>query len=393
MLTIKQLSEKHFDKMVAIRRHLHQNPELCGKEKETANYVCQVLDQIGISYQRDITGHGVVAILQGNLKGDRCIALRADMDALPIKEQNNHAYCSLNEGIMHACGHDFHTTSLLGALMILNERRDSFGGVVKAIFQPSEECYEGGAKYMIEEGVLDNPSVDFIFGIHADMGLSVGQVGFRAGKYMASTDELHFTIVGQGGHAALLHEVVNPIPIAARLLLRWEEEIDKIKPTDSPYVLNFGRFIADGASNIIPERTHLSGTLRLFDEAKRELILSRIEEIAKEESSKYGVQCIVDIRRGYPMLVNDEQVTEQAILIAEEYFGKAHVESLALRTTAEDFSYFLQKVPGVFFRVGVANPKLGIIHPLHSNKFDIDEQALLTASQMFVILTQRFLKA
>lgn len=182
MLDIKQLSEQYIDKMVAIRRHLHQYPELSGEEKETANYICQVLDQIGISYERDISGYGVVAQLHGILKGDRCIALRADMDALPIKEQNTHAFCSLNEGVMHACGHDFHTASLLGALMILNESKDCFGGSVKAIFQPSEERYEGGAKFMIEDGVLKNPTVDFIFGLHADMGLTVNQVGFRSGN-------------------------------------------------------------------------------------------------------------------------------------------------------------------------------------------------------------------
>lgn len=389
----KQLSEKYFDKMVAIRRHLHQFPELSGEEQQTAQYITQVLDQMGIPYQKNIAGYGIVALLKGNLSGDRCIALRADMDALPIKENNQNSYCSLKDGIMHACGHDFHTASLLGALMILNDLKDSFGGTIKAIFQPSEERYEGGAPFMIKEGVLENPSVDCIFALHADTGLTAEQVGFRAGKYMASTDELHFTIVGKGGHAAMPQEVINPIPIAARLLLKWEEEIDKIKPTDTPFVMNFGRLIADGANNIIPDKAHLSGTLRVFDEEKRELILKRIEEIAIQVCQENGAQCIVDIRRGYPMVVNDPEVTQKAIEIAENYLGKEHVVSLAIRTTAEDFSYFLQQVPGTFFRVGVSNPDKGIIYPLHSAQFDIDEHALHTASEMFVNLAIEFLRS
>lgn len=388
----KQLSEKYFDKMVAIRRHLHQYPELSGEEQQTAQYITQVLDQIGIAYQKNIAGYGIVALLKGNLHGESCVALRADMDALPIKENNSNSYCSLNEGIMHACGHDFHTASLLGALMILNDLKDSFGGTIKAIFQPSEERYEGGAPFMIKEGVLHNPKVDYIFGLHADTALTSDQVGFRAGKYMASTDELHFTVVGKGGHAAMPLDVINPIPIAARLLLKWEEEIDKIKPNDTPFVMNFGRLIADGANNIIPNKAHLSGTLRVFDEEKRELILKRIEEIAIQVCQDNEAQCLVDIRRGYPMVVNDSEVTQKAIEIAENYLGKEHIVSLAIRTTAEDFSYFLQQVPGTFFRVGVSNPGKGIIHPLHSAQFDIDETALHTASEMFAKLAIEFLR-
>lgn len=388
----KHLSEKYFDKMVAIRRHLHQYPELSGEEQQTAQYITQVLDQIGIAYQKNIAGYGIVALLKGNLHGESCVALRADMDALPIKENNSNSYCSLNEGIMHACGHDFHTASLLGALMILNDLKDSFGGTIKAIFQPSEERYEGGAPFMIKEGVLHNPKVDYIFGLHADTALTSDQVGFRAGKYMASTDELHFTVVGKGGHAAMPLDVINPIPIAARLLLKWEEEIDKIKPNDTPFVMNFGRLIADGANNIIPDKAHLSGTLRVFDEEKRELILKRIEEIAIQVCQDNEAQCLVDIRRGYPMVVNDSEVTQKAIEIAENYLGKEHIVSLAIRTTAEDFSYFLQQVPGTFFRVGVSNPGKGIIHPLHSAQFDIDETALHTASEMFAKLAIEFLR-
>jgi amidohydrolase len=392
MISLDHLSLNYFDKMVAIRRHLHQNPELSGEEVRTAEYICSQLNRLQIPYYRDIAGHGIVALIQGNLEGSKCVALRADMDALPVKEQNTAEYCSLNEGVMHACGHDFHTASLLGAVMMLNELKDQFGGIVKAIFQPSEERYEGGANFMIAAGVLEDPTVDYIFGMHGDTGFGPDTVGFRSGKYMASTDELHFTIVGKGGHAALVHEVINPIPIAAKLLITLEEEIRKIQPTDTPFVMNFGRFIANGVNNVVPDTASLSGTLRLFDEEKRALILKRIEEIAVQVCNNYGAQCVVDIRHGYPMLVNDPAVTEKTIKIAQDLPGVEHVLSLDLRTTAEDFSYYLQKVPGVFFRVGVANPEKGIVHPLHSAKFDIDEQALLTASQMFVALTIPFLK-
>lgn len=389
---ISKLSDTYFDKMVAIRRHLHQYPELSGEEQETASYITKVLDQLGLSYQKGVSGHGIVAHLSGALPGTRCVALRADMDALPIQEQSSNPYCSLHNGVMHACGHDFHTASLLGALMILNDMRDHFGGTIKAIFQPSEERYEGGAPFMIADGVLENPKVDTIFGLHADTALRANHVGFRPGKYMASTDEIHVTIIGKGGHAAMIHEVINPIPIAARLLLKWEEEIDKMKPTDTPFVLNFGRLIADGANNIVPEKAFLSGTLRLFDETKRALILKRIEEVAIQICDQYNARCIVDIRHGYPMLVNDPDVTHKAIEIAENFLGKEQVLSLAMRTTAEDFSYYLQKVPGTFFRVGVANPEKNLIHPLHSSNFDIDEEALRTSSQMFAKLAIDFLK-
>lgn len=389
---ISQLSDTYFEKMVAIRRHLHQNPELSGEEKETADFIAQILDQIGIPYEKGVSGFGIVAQLKGDLNTKGCIALRADMDALPVSELNTHNYCSLNPGLMHACGHDFHTASLLGSLMILNDLKHTFGGTIKAIFQPSEERYEGGAKFMIEDGVLDHPKVNYIFGLHADTALKFNQVGFRSGKYMASTDELHFTVIGKGGHAAMLQDTVNPIPIAARLLLKWEEEIEKMKPIDTPFVINFGRLIADGANNIVPDTAHLSGTLRLFDEKKRMLILRKIEEIAHQVCQENNATCIVDIRNGYPVLVNDPNVTEKAIQIAENYLGKEQVQRLAIRTTAEDFSYFLQHVPGTFFRVGVTSPDATVVYPLHNAKFDIDERALLTASQMFSHLAISFLQ-
>ncbi len=392
MIPLDQFILKYFDQMVAIRRHLHQNPELSGEEIQTAQYICSILDQIGIPYTSHIAGQGIVATIKGDLNSNTCIALRADMDALPVKELNDVSYCSQNDGVMHACGHDFHTASLLGALMVLQEHKSQFGGTIKAIFQPSEERYEGGARFMIEEGVLENPKVDYIFGLHGDTGFGPEKVGFKAGKYMASTDEIHFTIVGKGGHAALLNEVINPIPIAARLLIQWEEEISQIKPSDTPYVLNFGRFIGDGANNVIPESVSLSGTLRVFDEEKRAQILAKVEEIAFKVCQQYGATCIPDIRHGYPMVVNDPQVTQKTIQIAQQVLGEEHVLSLDLRTTAEDFSYFLQKVPGVFFRVGVSNPEKGIHYPLHSARFDIDERALLTASKMWVAIVFDFLK-
>lgn len=392
MDSISSLSKKYFEKMVSIRRHLHQYPELSGQEELTARFICEQLDLLGIPYQSNFSGHGVVALLQGDLEGDRCVALRADMDALPIQEESQHEYRSKHPGVMHACGHDFHTASLLGTLMIMNYKKNKFGGVIKAIFQPSEEEYNGGANFMIADGVLENPKVDYIFGLHADTGFGPETVGFRPGKYMASADELHFTIVGKGGHAALIHETVNPIYIGARLLLRWEEYFKELRDQEEPFVLNFGKFTAGNTNNVVPEKAFMSGILRLFDEGKRERALKEIEQIAHEVCEQHGAQCEVDIRRGYPSLYNDPDVTARAIQLAEQHLGKEHVLPLGLRSTSEDFSYYLQEIPGLFFRVGVAKPNREEVYPAHSSRFDIDEKALLTASQMFSLLALDFLK-
>ena len=386
---IKKLAELFYDEMVIFRRHLHMYPELSGKEKETSAYICTQLDKMGIPYRKNVAGYGIVALLQGNGVGEgRCIALRADMDALPVQELSECDCRSKNNGVMHACGHDFHCAALLGALMILKQLQDHFSGTVKAIFQPSEERCEGGAPFMIEEGVLENPKVDKIFGLHAEASLEVGNVGFCAGNYMASNDELFMTVHGKGGHAALLNEICNPVFIAAEIILELQKAVKQCFHDVAPetiealHILNFGKFIANGATNVIPDTVEVEGTLRTFNEMKRKEIHKVLTTVSQNIAKNRGGVCQLHINHGYPVLKNDATVTQFAQNIAEQLFGREHVKQLPPKTTSEDFSFYLQKIPGTFFRVGIANPEKGITHQTHHNRFDIDESALKTAAAL-----------
>lgn len=378
---ILQNAAIHFPKMVQLRHEFHRFPELSGKEKETARRICELLDELEIPYQKEIAGYGIVAHLVGEkCENSRVVALRADMDALPIQEENDFDYRSINEKVMHACGHDFHIATLLGTLMILHTMKSEWSGCVKAIFQPSEEEYSGGAPFMIAAGALENPKPNLIFGIHADPNIKTGQVGFHSGAFMASTDELHFEILGKGGHAARPHETVNPVIVGAKILVTLETEIAKLKPESSPFVLNFGKFIGDGATNIVPDKVSISGTLRMFDEKKRKIILDKIQEIAQNIANEHNATCQVNIRHGYPMLFNSPEVTAKTEELAREFLGRENAIQVPERCTAEDFSYYLQQIPGTFMRVGVRNEALGKVHNLHSARFDADDEALLTAA-------------
>lgn len=370
-----------FPKMVQLRRNFHRFPELSGQEKETASRICELLDALEIPYQNEVAGYGIVAHLVGEkCDSSRVVALRADMDALPIQEENDFDYHSVNKKVMHACGHDFHLATLLGTLMILHAMKSEWSGCVKAIFQPSEEEYSGGAPFMIAAGALENPKPNLIFGVHADPNINTGQIAFHSGAFMASTDELHLEVLGKGGHAARPHETVNPVIVGAKILVSLETEIAKLKPENSPFVLNFGKFIGDGATNIIPDKVSIAGTLRMFDENKRKIILEKIEEIAQSVTNEYNATCQVDIRHGYPMLFNSPEVTAKAEVLAREFLGKENAIQVPERCTAEDFSYYLQQIPGTFMRVGVRNERLGKVHNLHSARFDADDEALLTAA-------------
>ena len=390
---IKRFAEFFYDEMVIFRRQIHAHPELSGEEKETSEYICKQLDKLGIPYRKNVAGYGVVALLQGNRAGQgSCIALRADMDALPVQELNECAYRSKNNGVMHACGHDFHCAALLGALMILKQLQDSFSGTVKAIFQPSEERCEGGASFMIAEGVLENPKPDKIFGLHAEAALEVGNVGFCVGNYMASNDELFMTVHGKGGHAALLNEICNPVFIAANIILELQKAVTQCFKDVAPeaieavHILNFGKFIANGATNVIPDTVEIEGTLRTFNETKRKEIHKILTTVSQEVAKNMGGTCQLHINHGYPVLKNDVAATRFAQNIAEQLFGKEHVKQLPPKTTSEDFSFYLQKIPGTFFRVGIANPEKWITHQTHHNCFDIDESALKTAAALLASL-------
>jgi amidohydrolase len=381
---IKQLAESAFDEIVEIRRHIHKNPELSFKEHKTSAYIKSVLTSWGISFTEDIADTGIVVLLEGNNPSSKTLALRADFDALPITEENEVDYCSVNKGVMHACGHDAHTASVLGAIKILNALKQEWEGSVKFIFQPAEEMLPGGAQQMIKEGVLENPKVEKMIGQHVFPDLEVGKVGFRPGKYMASTDELHITITGKGGHAALPHKYNSPLLAAAKLITDLDESFQKEKAR--PSVLAIGFIEGLGSTNVIPDHVKLKGTLRAMDENFRALAHDKMLAISTAIAQSYNLEIDFDIRKGYPCLVNDEDLTNNSIVFAKEYMGAENVIDLPVRMTAEDFAYFSHEVPACFYRLGIANKSKGITHGLHTSRFNIDEQSLKTGMGLMAYL-------
>jgi amidohydrolase len=381
---IEKLSSELFPEIREIRRHIHKNPELSFKEYNTSLYIQQQLSARSIEFKTGIAGTGIVGLVRGKNPGTRTVLLRADMDALPILEENKCDYRSINEGVMHACGHDVHSACLLGASFILNELKSEFSGTVKLMFQPGEEVLPGGASLMIAEGVLENPKVDKALALHVFPSMEAGKAGFRKGMYMASTDELYVTVNGKGGHAAMAGEYVNPLIAASAFILKVEERYmkkDALKKTageNVPTVIAFGKAEAAGATNIIPRSAHLAGTLRTMDEDWRSMVHSELHRIARDISEQFGASIEVRIEKGYPVLNNDPALTQQCELRAREYLGKDQVEELPLRMTAEDFAWISQKVPSCFFRLGTGNREKGINSGVHTSTFNIDERALET---------------
>jgi len=381
---IKQLAESIFDEVVTIRRHLHKYPELSFKEHKTSAYIKSVLSSWNIPFTEDIADTGIVVLLKGNNPSSKTIALRADFDALPIIEDNEVDYCSVNNGVMHACGHDAHTAFLLGAINILNTLRKEWEGSIKFIFQPAEEMLPGGAQQMIIEGVLENPKVEKMLGQHVFPDLEAGKVGFRPGKYMASTDELHITIKGKGGHAALPEKYNSPLLAAAKLITALDEY--SMKEKDRPCVLAIGFIEGLGSTNVIPEQVKLKGTLRAMDEDFRMKTHDKILAIANTIAEMYSLTIDFDIRKGYPFLVNHETLTKKSISFAKEYMGTENVIDLPIRMTAEDFSYYSHEVPSCFYRLGTANKSKGITHGLHTSRFNIDESSLKSGMGLMAYL-------
>jgi amidohydrolase len=376
LATIKQKASSMMPELIAIRRHLHQHPELSMQEQATSAFIQKKLTEYGIPFTAGIAVHGIVGLIEGRNPETRVIALRADMDALPIVEKNTVDYCSQTPGVMHACGHDVHMTSLLGASKILNELKNEFEGTVRLIFQPSEERFPGGASMMIKEGVLENPVPQQMFGQHVLPALEAGKVGMKPGKYMASTDEVYLTVRGKGGHGGTPELNVDPVLISAHILVALQQVVSRNLPPQLPAVLSFGRFIAEGRTNIIPNEVKLDGTLRTFDEKWRSEAHRKIEKIATSIAEGMGGECIVFIEKGYPFLVNDDKVTADARQYAIEYLGEENVVDLDMRMTAEDFAYYSQLVPSCFYRLGIRNESRGIIHNLHTDRFDVDESSL-----------------
>ncbi len=373
---IKDLASNLHEEIRTIRRHIHQNPELSFQEFNTQNYVWQQLEAIGITNKQKIANTGIVAIIEGTNPSKKVVALRGDMDALPIIEANDVPYKSNNNGVMHACGHDVHTSCLLGAAKIINQLKDEFEGTVKLVFQPGEEKLPGGASVMIKEGVLKNPEVTNIIGQHVMPLLPVGKVGFRKGLYMASTDEIYMTIKGKGGHGAQPHQNIDPIVAMAQVITALQQVVSRVASPIIPSVLSFGKVIANGATNIIPNEVYLEGTFRTLDEEWRAKAHESIVKITKGISESLGCQCDIEIRKGYPFLKNNPELTQTAIDNAINYMGAENVVNLDIWMAAEDFSYYSQELPACFYRLGTRNDAKNITSHVHTPTFDIDEDAL-----------------
>ena len=382
---IKNLSSKYKDEFIAVRQHLHANPELSYKEFETSAFVQNKLTEFGIPFSV-MAETGVVGLIHGNNPSSKIIALRADMDALPILEENEVAYKSKHNGVMHACGHDVHTTCLLGAAKILNELKEEWSGTVKLIFQPGEERNPGGASIMIKEGVLENPKPQAIFGLHVHPGLQIGKLSFRSGKVMASADELYITVKGKGGHAAAPHLAVDPILIASHLIISLQQIISRNRNPHNPSVLSITSFNAGTTTNVIPNEVKLMGTFRAMDEAWRYAAHELIKRNATQLVKSMGGEIDLHIDIGYPTVFNNEALHEKAKTNAELFMGAANVEETELRMGAEDFGYYSQQIPGCFYRLGVMNKEKGITSGVHTPTFNIDEDAIETGMAMMAWL-------
>lgn len=374
---VRALASNMHQRTIAIRRHLHMHPELSFQEEQTGKYIQQVLDDFGIRYTGNWAGYGVVALIEGNQPDNQVLALRADMDALPILEENDVDYCSKNKGVMHACGHDVHSSSLLATAGILQSLRQEFKGTVKLIFQPGEEKHPGGASIMIEEGVLEDPAPGAILGQHVYPQLEAGKVGFITGPAMASSDEINIRITGKGGHGAAPHETIDPIAISATIITALQQIVSRRSNPITPSVLTIGKINSDGGSfNVIPDAVDMMGTFRTFDEDWRSEAHELIRKTVNQIATSMGGRADVDITVGYPSLSNDGTLTAFCKESAIEYLGKDNVVEIPIRLTSEDFSYFARRVPGCFYRLGVANEKKGIIHKVHTSRFDVDDIAL-----------------
>lgn len=372
---IKSLSLQYRQETVTFRRHLHAHPELSYQEFNTVKYVDEQLKSFGISTTSMATT-GLVAEVKGKNPGKKTVALRADMDALPILEANNVPYKSTNEGVMHACGHDVHTSSLLGTAKILNEVKDQFEGTIRFLFQPGEEKNPGGASYMIKDGALKNPQPASIIGQHVFPLLPAGKIGLKEGMYMASADEIYLKVIGKGGHGAAPDLAIDPIVIASHIIIALQQIISRNASPKQPTVLTFGNIIGKGATNIIPDEVNIAGTFRAMNEVWRESGLQKIKKMAESIAEGMGGRCVVEISKGYPYLENNPELTRRIRKAAEEYVGKENVVDIDITLGAEDFSYYSQVIPASFYRLGTRNDAKRITSYVHTPTFDIDEDAL-----------------
>jgi amidohydrolase len=372
---IKQLAKEIHDDVIENRRHLHAHPELSFCEHETSSFIKVQLDEMEIPW-KTMGNTGVVALLKGEKPSEKVIALRADIDALPITEVNSVQYKSLNNGAMHACGHDAHTSSLLGTAKILQSLKSKLAGTVKLIFQPGEEKLPGGASILIKEGVLENPKPDAVIGQHVFPMLDAGKIAIRKGKFMASMDEIFVTVRGKGGHGAQPHQNIDPVLITSHIIVALQQVVSRMADPFLPTVLSFGKVIANGAINIIPDEVYVEGTFRTLDEKWRNEAHSKIKKMAEAIAESMGGSCDFKINRGYPFLINEEKLTENVRCVAEEYLGKENVFDTDIWMASEDFAYYSQAASSCFFLLGVGNKEKKITSSLHTPTFNIDEDVL-----------------
>jgi amidohydrolase len=373
---IKSLSLQYSHDVIEARRHLHAHPELSYQEFNTAKFVGQQLKDFGLSPKEGVATTGLTVEIAGRNPSKKMVALRADMDALPIQETNDVPYRSKVAGVMHACGHDVHTSSLLGTAKILHMVRDQFEGTVRLIFQPGEEKNPGGASYMIRDGVLKNPQPSGIIGQHVFPLLPVGKIGFREGMYMASCDELYLKVIGKGGHGGAPELTVDPIVIASHIIIALQQVISRNASPKQPTVLSFGKISGEGATNIIPNEVNIAGTFRAMNEEWRASALQKIKKMAEAIAEGMGGKCEVEISKGYPYLENNPELTRRIRKAAEAYVGVENVVDIDITLAAEDFSYYSQVIPASFYRLGTRNDAKGITSYVHTPTFDIDEDAL-----------------
>ena len=389
---IQALSDEYLQEIINIRRHLHKYPELSFNEYKTSQFIQDKLKEYGIPFKSGFVKTGVLGRIEGEKGEGKVVALRADMDALPIQEENEFLFKSENNGVMHACGHDAHVAALLGAAKILNSVKNEWAGTVLLIFQPGEEVSPGGAKLMMEEGIFKDISPDIIIGQHVLPEMETGHVGFKEGMYMASGDEVHITVKGKGGHAAMPHMLNDTVLIASQIIVNLQQIASRFVPAGIPVVLSFGRMIAEGATNIIPEKVQIAGTLRIMDEEWRSKVKQKIKDIVISTAGSMGAEADVDIKDGYPVVFNNVEKTKQAVSVSQIFLGSHCVEEMDIRMTAEDFGFFSQSYSSVFYRFGVkrVDEETG---RLHTSTFNLNEEALRTASGIMAMVACNFLTA
>ncbi|NGZ73986.1 M20 family metallopeptidase [Saccharibacillus alkalitolerans] len=377
--------ERGFEEMVEWRRYLHRNPELSYQEKETSAFVAGKLESFGIEVRRNVGGYGLIGTVKGSLPG-RTVALRADMDALPIAEESGAEYASLREGVMHACGHDGHTAALLGAARYFAEKRERLRGEVRLLFQASEEVCPGGAMPLIENGALEG--VDAVYGVHLWTPMPAGTAASVAGPMMASTDEFFIDIAGRGGHGGMPHETVDSIVAASALVMQLQTVVSRSVDPLKPAVVSIGTINGGFAQNVVAEKTRITGTVRTFDEDTRLLIRGRIEDMSLRIAESYGASASVEYLVGYPALVNDASETERFFRVAPAALPGFRIETAKPLMPAEDFAYYLREKPGCFMLVGAGNSEKGFVHPHHHPRFDFDESAMKAAASLLIAMAE-----